>query len=202
MSLRVVTPPADFVSLAEARAHLRMFDADDTSEDDVISALISAAIGNLDGPAGTLGRAIGPQTLELTLDRFPVDRGGCRQGIILPLPPGVSVTSVTYTKPDGTSGTVAGLRTLSAGSLSPAMVLPAVGSSWPQTINEPGSVVVLYEAGFEVVPAAIKHAVLLLVSHLFEHREAALDTGAKFGLLELPFGVRALVEPYRYWPPN
>jgi len=45
------------------------------------------------------------------------------------------------------------------------------------------------------VPGPLKQALLLLVSELYENREAAGDRPR----VELPFAVSALVAPYRVW---
>jgi uncharacterized phiE125 gp8 family phage protein len=74
----LVTPPvAAPVSLAEAKAHLRV-DFDD--EDALISGLIDAATQHLDGWSGVLGRALMPQTWEMSLDRFPAGAINCLSG--------------------------------------------------------------------------------------------------------------------------
>lgn len=43
------------------------------------------------------------------------------------------------------------------------------------------------------VPAAVKHAILLLTGHFYNNREATAERGT----IVLPFGVSALIEPYR-----
>ncbi len=67
MPVVVVSPPAPLVGLDLLKQHLRVDGSDD---DALITAYAAAAQGQIDGPAGWLGRAIGPQTLELRLDRF------------------------------------------------------------------------------------------------------------------------------------
>lgn len=51
-------------------------------------------------------------------------------------------------------------------------------------------------AEFEEWPASLKHAVRLLVGHLYENREATL-IGISADML--PFGVLDLIEPHREW---
>lgn len=55
----ITAPSAQVVTLAEAKAHLRVDHAD---EDDVIEGFIAAAVAYLDGWQGVLGRGIMPQT--------------------------------------------------------------------------------------------------------------------------------------------
>lgn len=62
MTVAVVTPPGAIVDAPTARARLGL---DASVDDATLSALIAAAQATVDGPNGTLGRAIGVQTLEL-----------------------------------------------------------------------------------------------------------------------------------------
>lgn len=43
------------------------------------------------------------------------------------------------------------------------------------------------------VPAAVKHAILLLAGHFYNNREATAERGT----IVLPLGVSMLIEPYR-----
>ncbi|KOX49882.1 hypothetical protein ADL19_19675 [Streptomyces purpurogeneiscleroticus] len=63
--------------------------------------------------------------------------------------------------------------------------------------------VVRYRAGYaadgerSTVPAPIRHAILLMVGHLYSNRDAVTTTAAQPA--QLPFGVEALLAPYRIW---
>jgi uncharacterized phiE125 gp8 family phage protein len=198
MLLRQITPPAaPFVTLPEAKAHLRIFHSD---EDVYIQALVDAAVGHLDGAQGILGRCVSEQDWEMTIDRFPCeDAWGRVQAINLPLPPTISVASVKYDDASHIEQTLTGTRLIGAASAGGAFILPAFNTRWPSTdLRQPASVRVTFTAGYATTPPGIKWAVLLIVSHLYEHREENVDTGAKFGLLELPFGVKALLAPHMW----
>ncbi len=62
---------------------------------------------------------------------------------------------------------------------------------------------VRYRAGYpasdgsSTVPAPIRHAILLMVGHLYGSRDAVTTTAAQPA--ELPLGVQALLAPYRVW---
>ena len=85
---RIAAPAAEPISLATAKAHLRVTHA---AEDTLIPLYISAAVSKLDGKDGLLGRAMITQDWQLSLDSFPCD------GVIeLPLPPLQEVTFVKY----------------------------------------------------------------------------------------------------------
>lgn len=200
--ITTVTAPTDeLVTLAEARKHLRFYDADDTSEDTYITSLIAAVVDNLDGPDGLVGRCLLEQQLRLTLDQFPcLDGYGYARRVKIPLPPLVSVDSVKYTDSNGDEQTYADFRTFGVGAKFGGYIMPPLNSDWPVTAVDPGAVRITFTAGYNEsvpLPASVKQAALLLISHWFEHREAALDTGAKFGLLELPLGVDRLLNPLR-----
>jgi uncharacterized phiE125 gp8 family phage protein len=186
MPLRIVTPPAEEpVSLAEARAHLRV---DTTEDDDQIRALIVAARQHVDGHDGWLGRALVTQTLALKLDRFP-------RAITVPLPPLQSVESIIYVDGSGTTQTLAEDR-YTATSGEPAKIVPAYGLSWPETRSVPEAVTVTFTAGYGTaadVPAPIKAALLLHVGTLYRDRESVTVGG---GANETP-AYGALLSPYR-----
>ena len=154
VSVVVVTAPEPVVSLAEAKAHLRV---DGDADDALITALVEAATGHLDGPYGVLGRAVGVQTLLATFDR----PWASYRVLDLPLPPLVDVLEVTDLTPSTPAvleagtwvGTANGLRSLAL----------------PSTLRRFS---VKYGAGFAAVPAALKAAILLLVGDFYSNREA------------------------------
>jgi len=185
MSLRLVTPAsATIVSLVEAKAHLRVFHDD---EDIYIEGLISAAQDWMAGEKNWLGRSVCEQEWELTLSAFPVGK------ISLPKPPLISVEAVFYTPTGGAETTLSGFRTFDVGVSDGGYILPAIGEAWPTANGEPDAVRIKFTAGYEEVPASIKHAALLLIGHWFEHRETAAETK----ITDLPMAVDALLMPYR-----
>ncbi|HYH39911.1 MAG TPA: head-tail connector protein [Azospirillum sp.] len=197
MSLTLVSAaPAYPVTLAEAKAHLRL----DTSDDDaLVDALIAAATAHLDGRDGWLGRALVQQTWDLKLHRFP--------GVIdVPLPPLQSVTSITYLDSNNVSQTLATSKYQVDGNGQwRARIKPAYGETWPSTYDAWNAVTVRFVAGYEPgsgsptdyaenVPQPIKHALLLLISHWYENR-APVNIGNIVSAL--PMTVDALLAPYR-----
>jgi len=185
MRVVVTSPPEPFVTLEEAKAHLRV-EQDDTHEDALIEALIAAATGHIDGPEGWLGRAVGEQTLELR-------RCGFAACIELPYPPVTSVSAVVYDDADGIEQSLDNSVFRLYG---PTLAL-APGASWPATQSEPESVRVTYAAGYEEVPAPIKQAVLLMVGDMFKHRETT-QIGA-ISSVPMSMTVDRLLAPYRVW---
>lgn len=134
-------------------------------------------------------RAYVNQTWELWLDQFPdIDY------IELPLPPLSSVTSVKYYGTDNTE------YTLSADDYSvdvksePGKVYLRHSKSWPTTVLRPyQGVCVTYVAGYGATaaytPQAVKQAMLLLIGHWYNNREAAQMKADP----EIEFAVSALL---------
>jgi uncharacterized phiE125 gp8 family phage protein len=76
----------------------------------------------------------------------------------------------------------------------PGRVSLAYSKSWPTTTLRPiNGVCVEFEAGYgdaaTDVPYRVKQAMLLLIGHLYEHREQSTEKA----LSEIPFGVKALL---------
>lgn len=181
----VTAPDATPVSLTEVKAHCRV---DDDDSDAVLTVLLNAAVNHLDGWTGILGRAMVTQTWRQDFEAF-----GCRR---LPLGPAASITSITYYDGDNVQQTLADsvyvLRTDSLG----AYVDLKPDQSWPSAYSRPDAVSVTYVAGVDAadVPAALKAAILLMVSHWNENREAvALGTIAT----TVPMSASALIRPYQ-----
>ncbi|GAB3388127.1 head-tail connector protein [Lysobacter fragariae] len=170
MGLRLITPAGlKPVTISEARDHVEVFGS---AHDAKLTAMIDAAVSNLDGRDGILGRALIEQEWELTLDAFPA----C--SICPPLPPLLSITSVKYIDTNGVEQTLAsGAYKVEPGEH--GRVSPVFGTSWPATRSESGAVKVQFKAGYgandSAVPQAIRSAILLIVGDLFENREGQGD---------------------------
>ncbi|QDV34022.1 head-tail connector protein [Tautonia plasticadhaerens] len=198
--LTPATPPAEEpVTTAEAKAHLRV-EVDD--DDTLIAALVVAARRLVEA---RLARALVSQAWDLTLDGFPracTQRPGSWERswsyygtLTVPLAPLASVSSITYVDAAGEEQTLdpSGYQVVAG---SPGLVVPAYGTSWPATRSRPEAVTIRFTAGYgdaADVPQTLKLAVLLLVSHWYEHREAAIDPLIGNGPVDLPYGVGALL---------
>lgn len=178
--VRTVAPATEPVTLQEAKDHLRVtHDLEDT----LIAALIDAAVSNLDGWSGILGRCIVSQT-------WRQDFGEFTDCIRLPFPDVQSVT-VAYTDDAGNAQTVAGSEYHLVNRASGAVIELADGAAWPSTYTRPDAVRVTMVCGYAAVPAAIKAAILLHVGALYENRASVTDKPM------LPFAYDALVGPHR-----
>ncbi|HNW09988.1 MAG TPA: head-tail connector protein [Candidatus Rifleibacterium sp.] len=181
-------PAAEPVTLAEAKVHLRIID--DTEQDSLIEALIGVA---REYAENVTGRALITRTVTAVCDAFPVG-----DSIELPVGPLVDVTSVNYTDTDATTTAFADY-TADDYSQPPRIVLND-SASWPSANLAPvNPISIVYRAGFGSsgadVPKTIRQAILLLVGHWFENREAAI-TGAE--TFSVPFAAETLLQQWRH----
>jgi uncharacterized phiE125 gp8 family phage protein len=193
MNLTLVTPAATLpVSLAEAMAHIRGGDA----EQSLVAIYLAAAVQAVEDATG---RALITETWRLALPEFPCG------DIILPRAPLLSVTEVRYwtnvASPVDTVllGTVYQVVAPSGPTAPEGRVLLAPSQSWPSPQPDRADAVrITFTAGYGAtaasVPAPLRAAVLLLTGDLYENREAG---GAK-ALAENP-AVQRLLAPYRIW---
>jgi uncharacterized phiE125 gp8 family phage protein len=195
-SLSLITPPTfDPVMLAEAKAQCRITSSE---EDGLIAGYLLAARHYCEDYTG---RVFATQTWEMKVDGgwptvFDRPTVSPRRRIVLPNPPAQSVTSITYIDTNGTLQTLATNQyAFSKGDIF-GFIEPAYGVSWPAVRNQLETVTVRYVAGYTTdFPEPIRQAVLLLVSHFNEHREAvAVDVRGT--PVELPFSVTALLQNY------
>ena len=171
MRLVLVTPPAaPPITLAEVKAQARV-EHDD--EDLLLQHYVDAATAWLDGPAGILGRCLVTQTWRAELATVT---GHIR----LPFPDSV-VDSAIFSDAEG-------------GKLNHHVVMQDQRPLLRTTTRLGRPVAVTFTAGYGApadVPAAIRQAMLLLVTQWYEHRQVT-GTGTA-----LPFAVEALLAPYR-----
>lgn len=183
MRLRLTVPVSTpIISVAEAKTQCRVLHDD---EDQYFVDLVDAAAAYI---SRITGKSLGQETWELCLDGFPPER------IAIPKGPLISVDEISYVDPDEASATIASFRAFGVGS-DDGFVLPAPDTSWPSTNDEPESVTVTFKSGYATAPAPLKHACLLLISHWYETRSAAMDES----MSEPPMAVTALVSPFRNW---
>lgn len=184
MALRLTVPPAtEPISLAEAKAHLRVTSS---TEDTLIGVLISAARQTAENE---LRRALISQTWEKTLDAFP-------SAIELPYPPIIAITTIVYVDELGATLTLSAPSYQLDNKTEPGWVMPAYGYDWPATRAVANAVTVTYTAGYgaaAAVPAAIKQWMLLMIGQYYENREGSVPGVT---MTPLPF-IAGLLDPYR-----
>lgn len=168
-----VTPPAvQPITLAQAKAHLRVDHAD---EDDLIDGLVAGAVAYLDGWGGVLGRAIMPQQWRQEF---------CGWGTLrLALP---DVTGFTLTAEDDAGAPV----------MATSAALQKTGAGWAVVCDGPSvaKVVVTYDVALPAprLPAA-RAIVKLLIGHWYDNR-------GEGGGADIPPAARSLIAALRWMP--
>ena len=189
MNLKIITPPTvEPILLSEALLHLRITSAVDNN---LILDLITVARETCEN---ITNRALATQTLELSLDEFPIGN------IRLPRPPLVSVTSIYYKNNVGTDTQWLPITEYIVDTaIEPGEIVLAYGKTYPSFIPySTNAVKIIYVTGYTTdCPLCIKQAMLLLISHFYENREEVV-TGMTM-VAKLPMGVDALLQSYRIW---
>lgn len=189
MALKLITAPTTYpVTLAEAKLHCRI---DSTDDDTLVTALITAATEMCEQK---VGRAIMPQTWELTLDEF--------SEVWLTRTPVQTVTYVKYYDADGVQQTLSSaLYTVhTADDFGFAKVAPAYNTEWPFAQDRLDAIAVRFVAGYAnaaAVPEGIKQWIKLSVSTMYENRETeAYSSRAVSTTVQMQF-VDRLLDRYR-----
>jgi len=207
MALKLITGPAvEPVSIDDAKTHLRV---DYSDQDAEITRLISTARTICEMYQH---KAYINQTWQLTLDSFPdgrppsslyalyshapVSYQDFKDHIVIPISPLVTVNSVKYYITDNTETIMTpGTAYFVDNQNEPGRIALPYMIPWPMVILRPeNGVIINFTSGYgtnaTTVPSEVISAILLLVSHLYEHREAT----ATQVLNEMPFGVQSLLD--------
>ncbi len=191
-SLTRQTPPAvEPVTVAEAKAHLRV----DISDDDTyIGTLITAA---REWCEQYLDRTLVNTQWVMRFDSFPYE-------IELPRPPIASsgtttAVSLTYTLGDDSTATLSTATYRVDRNSTPGVVRQLRAGSWPGNLDDYNAVSVTWWAGYgsagSSVPAAIRHAILMLVGFWYENR-STVPVGSISKQLE--FAVESLLSSHTW----
>ena len=193
---RQTVPAVEPVTLSEAKAHLRV----DTSDDDTyIGTLITAA---REWCEQYLDRTLVHTQWVMRFDKFP-DSG--IEPVELPRPPMVTsgtatAVTVTFTQEAGPTSTYSTAEYRVDRNATPGTILPIYGTTWTPHRQDDNAISVTWWAGYGAsgssVPAAIRHAILMLLGHWYENRQATVSTGAV--PQDVPFGVRSLLDSVRW----
>lgn len=175
------------VTAADFKTHARIYH---TQDDTYIATLILSATQVIEHETR---RALINRAFTLQLQGFPADGE-----IVLPRSPLSTVSSVNYEAPNGNLLTLdpSLYHTYSVNGVG-RVVLQST-ASWPTTLNTGAlDVSVEFTAGYGAtsasVPAALRHAVLLQATHMYENR-----TSVNIGNIvnEIPMTVQRLIVQY------
>lgn len=181
MILRRVTIGASALSLADAKAHLRVMHDD---EDDQITALAASACASI---AENVGRV-------LTEEQWTVAVAAVDGDFVLPLAPVQSVDAITYFDADDTEQAASVDDFYLFADDDRAILRPKAGKAWPATIAREDAITVTITVGMTTVPPGLLAAAKLLLGHWYDTR-AAVAMGQ--ALQEIPLGVQYLCDQER-----
>lgn len=188
MSLVLTSGPAlEPITLAEAKAHLRL---DTNADDALVQSLIITSRLHIEA---ALSIALITQSWSWTMDRWPK-----AMRLVLPIRPVTAVAHIKLWRNDATSETLPLEGFILDGQGNPPRLIPGSLVSFPEPERPVNGIEIALTVGFgpapSDVPATIRHALLLLVAHWYEHREP-VEIGAAINAI--PVMVSELLHPYR-----
>jgi len=189
MSLTIVSiDGTEPVTLAEAKAQCYVTSSDD---DNLITTLITIA---REYAESRIWRQIIEVTYKLTLDSFP-------DQIILPKPPAIAVSSITYFDTANTSKTFDAAKYQVDTNSEPARITPTLTNSWPSTYDKYNAVTVNFTAGYDAsdeqhtISKQLKQAMLMLIKHWYDNRSpVTVSEGRTIDSAEIPMMANALLD--------
>lgn len=175
-------PAVEPVTIAEAKAFLRL----DTADDD---ALVAAAIvAARQACESFTGRALITQSWQLYLDHWP------ERDITLPHPPLQSVTSIKTFDADGVGATLDPATYWVDASALPGRVRRCSDAVWPSPGRDVAGIEITFVAGYgdswNEVPQSLRQGILMTIANFYEYRDALHP-------VSLPAPIAALWQPYR-----
>lgn len=182
----VAEPTTEPVSLEEVKLFLRLL-PDDTSEDNFISGLITASREYCEN---FTARALATQTIMLYLDSIPSE-------VEVPMPPLQSVDKIEVIDADKAAHEliVDTDYMIDSGEIS-SIIFTANAQEVAAHLYPINPVQITCTVGYDAdIPVSIKQAMLLLVAHWYENREAVATNGEVGERIAL--GVRSLCLQYK-----
>lgn len=206
---RITPPTSEPITLAEAKAHLRVSLSDD---DTLIGNLITATRMICEE---FTARALITQGWRLWLDAFPGDAmawwDGTRQGatsrltvkrfILMPRAPLQSISAVTVYADDDSSTVFSPALYFVDNAAEPGRLALRNNASWPIPQRMSNGISIDFTAGYGAasnVPQALKQGMLAHIAQLYEHRGEGLRiNGDALSVKSLPDIVQAMYQPFR-----
>lgn len=182
-AILVQAPASEPVSLAEAKAHLRVVHGED---DQLVASLITAARRVVEARTGL---CLMDQAWLCFRDSWPAD------GVIeLPVAPLRAVDEIGVFGEDDQKAVIDPAHYVVDAASRPARVLLRGSRVWPRPGRALNGIGIRVEAGYgtaaQDVPQPLRQAVLLLVAHFHAQRGDEPGRG-------LPLNLGALLAPYR-----
>lgn len=208
VAYELVTPPAsEPVGLEQAKLQCRV---DTRDEDETITGLIAVAREKVETDSE---RALISQTRRLYVDQFPNAGargqitlnpfpsqpwlyGGAIQALEIGVKPISAINSVEYIDQTGAWVTWSSDNYIADLVTYPCRITPAYGLIWPICRVQINAVRITFTCGAEnpaLVPARAAQAMLLLIGHWYENREAVGNVGT-----EIALGYWSLIDSIRW----
>lgn len=192
----VTAPTAEPLTLAEVKAQVRRDDGVSV-DDTLLTRLITAARQRAEEETG---RSFLTTTWDLRLDCWPSGP------ILVPKPPLIGVTSISYVDTAGDTQTWASDQYQVSAPAGPTAahgrIVPAYGVTYPLLRAQLDAVTVRFTAGYgasaAAVPEPIRHAMLMMISEWYDVSRSGLVVGTIQG--ELPGAAVALLRGYKAHP--
>lgn len=167
------------VTVDEAKEHIQGLE-EITLYDAYIESLITAC---REIAENYIWGCITKSTFKLRLKSFPND-------IKIPKPPLVSVTSITYVDENNHDASLDSSDYEVINWQEPGKI---IFKNRPTTNEKEGNIIIEFVAGYNVVPASIKQAILMMIRTLFDNREDMNNRN----ITELPITSKHLLKAYR-----
>lgn len=182
-AILIEAPASEPVSLAEAKAQLRVVHADD---DQLIATLVTAARRVVEARTGL---SLIAQDWLCLRDGWPEDGA-----IDLPVAPVMAVEEIGVLGEDDAKAVIDPAHYILDAASRPARVLLRGSRLWPRPGRAANGIAIRVQAGFgttaAAVPQPLRQAVLLLVAHFYAQRGEEAGGG-------LPVSLGGLLDPYR-----
>lgn len=193
--IKIITPPtAEPITLADAKANLRVIGTDDDAD---ITRMIRAARQMAEG---ITNRFLMPQTVDEATDFFPwgilADPSNFYGEVPLHGAPLASITSVKYIDGAGVQQTMDPAAYLVNDYADPAVLTPAYSTSWPVAQLRQAAVTIRYQVGYPdaaSVPEPIRQWMLLAIGAFYENR-SMVNEGQTYALPDEFY--KWLLQPY------